>query len=86
MHLHRTGGPLHRHRPILQAVDGGAGAGEIVGKTDVVGKCRALLVGVTTDVDVNRAEVTGLDNYVPYQFTVTPIDGGWTGRMPSGML
>ena len=34
----------------------------------------------TTDVDVNRAEVTGLDNYVPYQFTVTPIDGGWTGR------
>ena len=30
-------------------------------------------------VDVPRAEVTGLENLKTYMFTVTPIDGSWTG-------
>ena len=32
------------------------------------------------NVDVVRAEVTGLDNLKTYCFTVTPTDGSWTGR------
>ncbi len=31
-------------------------------------------------VDVPRAEVTGLENLKTYLFTVTPVDGSWTGR------
>ena len=31
-------------------------------------------------VDVNRAEVSGLENLKAYLFTVTPVDGGWEGK------
>ena len=34
----------------------------------------------TMDVEVNRAEVTGLENLIEYQFTVTATAGDWTGR------
>lgn len=30
-------------------------------------------------VDVPRAEITGLENLKTYLFTVTPVDGAWTG-------
>ncbi len=34
----------------------------------------------TMDVDVNCAEVTGLENQVEYQFTVSATAGDWTGK------
>ncbi len=31
-------------------------------------------------VEVNRAEISGLENLVAYQFTVTAVDGAWSGK------
>ena len=31
-------------------------------------------------VEINRAEITGLENLTPYQFTVTAVDGAWSGK------
>ena len=31
-------------------------------------------------VEVNRAEITGLDNLKEYQFTVTAVNGSWSGK------
>ena len=32
------------------------------------------------EVDVNRAEITGLENFTAYQFTVAAAQEGWTGK------
>ncbi|MCI8304434.1 MAG: hypothetical protein HFF52_07390 [Lawsonibacter sp.] len=32
------------------------------------------------NVDVPKAQVTGLDNLKAYQFSVTPVDGSWQGK------
>ena len=32
------------------------------------------------NVDVNKAQITGLDNLKTYCFTATPTDGGWQGQ------
>lgn len=34
----------------------------------------------TLSVEVNRAEITGLENQTEYQFTVTAVDGTWSGK------
>ncbi|MBD5161952.1 MAG: hypothetical protein HDT14_08090 [Oscillibacter sp.] len=34
----------------------------------------------TLYVETNRAEITGLENLTAYQFTVTAVDGSWSGK------
>ena len=41
---------------------------------DVEGETRSL------PTDRNQIEVTGLENLKTYSFTVTPVDGSWTGK------